>query len=346
MHAYGFSIKSLALLLSYLTGRYQRVKISSAFSKWIEIVLGIPQGSILGPLLFNIFINDIFYFILETDICNFADDNTLYACDTSFESARDRLNNDLRRIILWFRNNSMVANPGKFQLMFLGGDVPSDFSICVSDQKIPVLKEVELLGVIIDSRLTFSNHIKRVCKYANIKTCALMRIRHALSITQAKTILNAYILPYFFYCPVIWMFCKKSSMDIINKTHKRALRTVYNDVSLSLPELLALDNASSIHTRHLQILMVEVYKTLHQTNPKLLWDIFCFKNVPYNLRATSLVKLPSARTVTYGTNSLQFKASLIWNGLPNDIKSCENVIAFKRKIKLWNGESCSCTCCK
>ena len=86
LEAYGFSYNSLAFLYSYLKNRKQRTKIGSVFSKWLEVVLGIPQGSILGPLLFNIFLNDLFEFVLDTGICNFADDNTIYACDTSLEA--------------------------------------------------------------------------------------------------------------------------------------------------------------------------------------------------------------------------------------------------------------------
>ena len=142
------------------------------------------------------------------------------------------------------------------------------------------------------------------------------------------------------------MFCKKSSMDLLTKTHKRALRTVYNDTSLSLHDLLELDNSCSIHHRHLQLLMVEVYKTIHRLNPKLLWDMFCEKPLSYNLRSKTLLKLPKTYSITYGTNSLHFKACLLWNSLPNDLKNCNNLNDFKLKIKEWKGNSCSCICSK
>ena len=79
LEAYGVGENSLRLIQNYLSQRQQRVKVGSSFSEWLEIILGIPQGSILGPILFNVFIKDLFLFVKETNICNFADDQTLYA---------------------------------------------------------------------------------------------------------------------------------------------------------------------------------------------------------------------------------------------------------------------------
>ena len=80
LEAYGVGENSLRLIQNYLSQRQQRVKVGSPFSEWLEIVLGVPQGSILGPILFNVFINDLLLFMKETDICNFADDTSLHAC--------------------------------------------------------------------------------------------------------------------------------------------------------------------------------------------------------------------------------------------------------------------------
>ena len=91
LHAYGVDIKSLKLLQDYLSNRTQRVKLDSTFSSWLGILLGVPQGSILGPLFFNIFLNDMLGFVEKTDICNFADDNTIYSCANSVNDVIENL---------------------------------------------------------------------------------------------------------------------------------------------------------------------------------------------------------------------------------------------------------------
>ena len=120
LEAYGLGNGSLNFLLDYLTFRKQRTKVGSAYSKWSKIRRGIPQGSVLGPILFNIFINDIFMVIKLSDICNFADDNTLYSCGEWLTEVKENLIFDTKGILYWFRLNLVKANPGKFQFMILG----------------------------------------------------------------------------------------------------------------------------------------------------------------------------------------------------------------------------------
>ena len=345
LDAYGFDTNSLKLILSYLTNRKQRVKTGSFFSDWLEILLGVPQGSILGPILFNIFINDLFMFLKETEICNFGDDNTIYACDKNVENVIYRLKNDIKNVIDWYNANSMVANPDKFQLMFLGKKVDKQICLTVNNLSINLVETVKLLGVVIDNKLNCVEHINNICKVANNKTNALLRIRKYIDVHTAKIYANAYILSAFYYCPMIWMFCNKISNNMINKAHIRCLKCVYNKNNMSLENLSSIDGSASIHVKNLRILMTEVYKSLNQINPEFMWDIFQIKASPYQLRMPLNLTLPPTSSKTFGTYSLAFRASFVWNNLPAIIKNSTTLRQFRNLIKNWQGNLCNCKLC-
>ena len=354
--AYGFSLDSLKLLHSYLSNRYQRVKIGSSFSDLLEVILGLPQGSILGPILFNIFINDIIFFVLETEVCNFADDTTLYACERTLDTVLIKLMKDTKRVTEWFKVNSMVANPQKFQLMILGTETMhindrdhinvQNLSIRVNNISIQNKMEIKLLGVVIDRKLTFVSHIKNLCSKANNRVNALLRIRRYISLEQAKFLADAFILSTFRYCVLIWMFCHKSSNWLINKVHKRTLRTVHMLFNHNLTELINIQNTVTIHVANLQTLMCEVYKSLHHDNPSFMWIIFNEKSVPYKLRNRNLLCLPETKTQRYGLNGLSFRAAILWNTLPYQYKEAKSIDSFRKEIRKWRAEKCTCKICR
>ena len=120
LKAYGLDVGSLNFLLDYLSLRKHRTKVGFSYSKWSEISRGISQGSILGPLLFNILINDILFFVEKSEICYFADDNTVYSCGKDLAKIKQGLICTMKNILKWFMLNSLKANPGKFQFMILG----------------------------------------------------------------------------------------------------------------------------------------------------------------------------------------------------------------------------------
>ena len=154
IHPYGFEMSALKLIYSYLVDRTQAVKVKGGRSKERQIKSGVPQGSLLGVLLFNIYLNDIFDSI-DADLFNFADDNNLSSVGHTMDEAKALLINETGAALNWIEANEMIANPEKFHLMFLS---PNKHDL-INQQSIDIrgisLKSETLLGVDIDNRLTF-----------------------------------------------------------------------------------------------------------------------------------------------------------------------------------------------
>ena len=257
--AYGFDSSAITLIANYLSNRYQRVKIGSTFSSYFEILRGVPQGLILGPILFDLFINDLMFLIQETEVCNFANDTTIYSCSSNYEEATQKLSADTHLVLNWFRINSMVANPSKFQIMFLGSNIDNnEITFMVEDKKVRSKTEVKLLGIKIGDKLSFNKHISNLCSTASNCLRALARIRKFLSLEQAKRLSEAFIMSTFKYCPLIWMFCNKTAN---NQIHKRSLRLVYQLEDENFEDLLIKDNSWTIHESNIQTLLIEIYKS-------------------------------------------------------------------------------------
>ena len=159
--------------------------------------------------------------------------------------------------------------------------------------------------------------------------------------------MKSFIESQFSYCPLIWMFHSRKMEHRINNIHERALRVVYeNSKSLTFSELLQKDNSVSIHQRNLQILATEIFKEKQGGSPKIISDLFCFVNKPYNLRNTCVLEKRKNRTVYFGDESVSSLAPKIWELIPGTLKNETSLSAFKQKIKTWRTEKCPCRLCK
>ena len=238
--AYGFDLE---VILSYLSRRKHRTKINNRLSEWADIVAGIPHSSILGPLLFNIYINDIFYFIHES-ITNYADDTTPYSIKSNYEELVAALQLESKTLIEWFKSNFFMLNADKCKLLI--SDKDSDVSINIEGVTIVCEKLVKLLGIKIDNQLTFIEHVSSICKKVSLKLHALARVSNEMNQNKLRLLMKAFIVSQFSYCPLIWMFHSRILNNRVNSLHERALRLVYKDQDSSFEQFLR-DNSFSIH---------------------------------------------------------------------------------------------------
>ena len=346
LHAYGFSREALTLINDYLTNRQQRVKVNGPFSSWKSVTRGVPQGSVLGPLLFNIYINDLLLFIQNSDICNYADDTTIYAWDKNLDNISHRLETDCSVALEWFADNFMKFNADKCHLLVLRQKCDDPVTIRIGNADVVNSSEEKLLGVQIDSRLSFDNHVSKLCQKASNKLYALARISPYMDQSKLRALMRAFITSQFQYCPLIWMFHSRQLNQKINKIQERALRITYKDTESTFSQLLQKDSAVTIHTKNLQILMTEMYKTRNSLNPSFMQEIFCANTIYYNLRNNNDFFQPRVRSVNNGTESVRFKGPQLWQMLPPTIRNSQSLCQFKTKIQRWNGENCPCKLCR
>ena len=154
LHAYGLTLPACKLVASYLSNRSQRVKLGDARSNWAKLTKGVPRGSILGPLLFNVFTNDLFYFMENCTWYNYADDNSISKASPSLDTVLSSLTYDGNNAVQWFDTNGMQANPEKFQFMMLSR-IPLKEQCITLGQDTVLSSEacVKVLGVMIDENL-------------------------------------------------------------------------------------------------------------------------------------------------------------------------------------------------
>ena len=183
--AYGFSRNALTFIHSYLYKRKQRVKVNGSFSAWKYIDQGVPQGSVLGPLLFNIYINDLLMLVPDIDICNYADDTTIYVSDTDTIHILNKLESSISTVASGFTDNCMRINREKCDFMVFG-DQSNDLTLRIETIPVVESREQKLLGITVDKKLTFKTHVESLCKKANQKLHALSRISCYLSTEQLK----------------------------------------------------------------------------------------------------------------------------------------------------------------
>ena len=227
----------------------------------------------------------------------------------------------------------MKANPGKFQFMILVDKSHHKHILKVNSIKVEASDGLLLLGVPVDKKSTFKQHIENFCRKAQYKLHELRRIRKFFTTEKTKILANAFIDSQFNYTPLLWMFCRKTLSSKIEKIYHETLKVVYKSND-SYDNLLLQNNTVSVHQRHPTFLMTEMYKSISQLNPEFMRSYFTHKEMSYSLRKGPTFGLPKTNSFYYGTNVVHFRGSLIWNNLPTAVSPAIHHLNSKIKIKI------------
>ena len=243
----------------------------------------------------------------------------------------------------WFKSNYLSSNDDKNKLLVTNSN---PVSAKVGNEVIKSSKSVKLLGITLDSKLTFKDHVTKMCKKISNKIHALGWVAKYMDSKNIKLIVQTFIENEFYYCPLIWMMHNRTLNNKINKLHERALRIALDDDISSYSDLLVKSESYTIHERNLQKLATLMYKVKNNLSPKIVSNIFSKFSAPFVFRKEKVWETGNVRTTLYGTETISYRGPQIWKYMPNDIKNSKTLTEFKNKIKIWKPADCTCRLCK
>ena len=295
---------------------------------------GCPQGSVLGPLLWNIFQNDLSYSV-DSGLSMYADDHQIYVKGKDICTVVAKLQENATLTTNWYDSNLLQGNLKKYQTMNIRNksvNYGDKTSITVNGKDIMESDNLELLGVTIDCGLNFNLHISNVCKKASQRIGVIMRLRNLIP-TEAKLhLFKAAILPHLTYCHLVWHFCRASDTRRLERVQERGLRAVFKDKQSSYQQLLVKAKLPSLYNRRLQDICILMYKVKHNLCPRTICDMFLTNSHAYNLRHKDFYQ-PSFNTVTHGKHSIRYLGPRLWSKIPSKDRSAASLKQFKTRIR-------------
>ena len=345
---YGFDTHSMFWFNSYLQNRLQYVKVGNILSNAAKVSCGVPQGSVPGPTLFNLYINEIPAMLKklssnDSNIHGYADDLQLYSsCKAErVEETLSMLKDDIYLILEWFSENKLKANPDKFQFIIFGTNKqlakipPSCTKIDIQDNLVEAAKEVKILGMQIDQTLSWNSHISHLKKSCAGKLIQMKQIRNCMKRETFSNVVQACVLSSIQYGDIVYGNASKTALHKAQLIQNFAAKVVtgmrkFDHVTpaLNLLQWKRLEEQRKTHRLCL------LFKCLINQAPQYLSEMFHTNSQihEYNTRQQHHLHVPMSTTASHHRTSL-YQATADFNKLPSRVKQSKTLYQFKQNLK-------------
>ena len=336
LYHYGVRGVAFDLLKSYLTNRKQFVLYDGSNSNIVDVHSGVPQGSILGPLLFLVYINDINNCSDILKLFLFADDTTALHSDTNLDRLISTMNSELHKLANWLKANKLSLNVTKTHYMLFGfKNIPlGHYPITLDGINLERVKFTKFLGITIDDKLSWSRHITNIGLKVSQGLGILYRLRQHIPLSILHILYQTLILPHLTYCAILWGGAYPTTLGPLLVLQKKALRVItFSDYCApSTPLFLKFGflRISDIYTYQILIFMFLVSRS---ELPSSCLRYFSINPVPtHNTRAVNYFKIASYRT-NIRKKSISITGPITFNALPVNLQNAICLSSFKRDVK-------------
>ena len=333
---YGVDQISLTWFRSYLSDRTQRCYVNGHLSRSRSVKYGVSQGSIIGPLLFLVYINDLPDCLNNGSPRMYADDTNVSFQSANLNELEEMMTSDLSRLNTWLKANRLSLDIAKTEHMVIDTRHVDRISVNVDNTVIKRVQQTKSLGLTIDDNLMWKNHISAICKKISSGIGALKRVRRFICKDTAEKIYHSLIEPYFNYCCPVWDGIGNQLSSKLQKLQNRAARAItersYETSSNNILDWLNWQKLHTIRKKHKAIVM---YKTLNGTVSRYLQEIFTSRVSSYELSDfENKLFVPKPRT-DYLKRSFGYSGAVLWNSLPSELRSPQSLASFKRGLEGW-----------
>ena len=335
---YGIRGNALQWFRHYLTDRQQFVYVHSTKSSLQQLTCGVPQGSILGPLLFLLYINDITHVSTILSYIIFADDTNLLLSHPDFHELQNTTNTELAKLSNWFKANKLSLNIKKTNFMTFSRvkHKHHNTNIFIDDQSIQQVDTTKFLGTIIDSKLNWTAHVNNVHVKVARPIGVLNKLKHFLPAITLKTLYNSLILPHLSYCNIVWGNTCSSRLYSLHILQKKAIRNIslakYRAHTKPLFKKHKLLTLNDINTFQTSLFM---YKYTTNALPPVFNDYFALNSSfhSHNTRQANNFHLPTDHTTLLARRSIRYFGPSTWNAIPSAIRKSNTTNVFKRMLR-------------